>query len=81
MAQSLFENSVISGLTLGLETEASGVWINFGAIAMHKFVIAFSVGVELVSSQVLFFIRLKMHSVLYPREKVQKKFKLFFLNF
>ena len=51
---SLSFHSVIAGLTLGLEKETSGVWINFGAIALHKFVIAFSVGVELVISQVSF---------------------------
>ena len=51
---SLSFHSVIAGLTLGLEKETSGVWINFGAIAMHKFVIAFSVGVELVTSGVSF---------------------------
>jgi len=48
---SLSFHSVIAGLTLGLEKETSGVWINFGAIAMHKFVIAFSVGIELVTSR------------------------------
>ena len=54
MVASLSFHSVIAGLTLGLEKETSGVWINFGAIALHKFVIAFSVGVELVTSQVSF---------------------------
>ena len=49
---SLSFHSVMAGLTLGLEDESGGVWINFGAIAMHKFVIAFSVGVELVTSRV-----------------------------
>ena len=55
MVASLSFHSVIAGLTLGLEKETSGVWINFGAIAMHKFVIAFSVGIELVTSRVSFF--------------------------
>lgn len=45
-------HSVIEGLTLGLSDEKSGVWLNFEALAMHKFVIAFSVGVELVSAKV-----------------------------
>ena len=54
MVTSLSFHSVIAGLTLGLEKETSGVWINFAAIALHKFVIAFSVGVELVISQVSF---------------------------
>eukprot|EP00093_Oithona_nana_P001951 01951.XXX_8277_9475_1 [CDS] Oithona nana genome sequencing. len=48
---SLSFHSVMAGLTLGLENESGGVWINFGAIAMHKFVIAFSVGVELITSR------------------------------
>ena len=56
MVTSLSFHSVIAGLTLGLEKETAGVWINFGAIALHKFVIAFSVGVELVTSQVIFFL-------------------------
>ena len=51
---SLSFHSVMAGLTLGLESKSGGVWINFGAIAMHKFVIAFSVGVELVTSRVSF---------------------------
>lgn len=49
---SLSFHSAIAGLTLGLENDSAGVWINFGAIAMHKFVIVFSVGVELVTSGV-----------------------------
>ena len=44
-------HSVIEGMALGLERETAGVWMNFGALAMHKFVIAFSVGVELFSTQ------------------------------
>ena len=52
MVASLSFHSAITGLTLGLEEEASGVWINLAAIASHKFVIAFSVGVEMVSSKV-----------------------------
>jgi hypothetical protein len=44
--------STVEGLALGIEEDNSGIWMNFGATAMHKFVIAFSVGVELVSAQV-----------------------------
>ena len=47
-----FVYSTVEGLALGIEGDTSGIWMNFGATAMHKFVIAFSVGVELVSSQV-----------------------------
>ena len=44
--------STVEGLALGIEQDNSGIWMNFGATAMHKFVVAFSVGVELVSAQV-----------------------------
>jgi len=45
-------HSVVEGLALSLERDANGVWMNFGALATHKFVIAFAVGVELLSAQV-----------------------------
>ena len=45
-------HSVIEGLALGLEEDDSGVWMSFAAVAMHKFVIAFSVGVELLAAEV-----------------------------
>lgn len=45
-------HSIVAGIALSLESTITGVWINFGAIAMHKFVIAFSVGVELLASKV-----------------------------
>ena len=61
---SLSFHSAITGLTLGLEEEASGVWINLAAIASHKFVIAFSVGVEMVSSKV------NMHYVFLCKNKI-----------
>jgi len=47
-------HSTIEGLALALEDEASGVWLNTGATALHKFVISFSVGMELVSNKVSF---------------------------
>jgi zinc transporter 1/2/3 len=45
-------HSVIEGLALTLEKDTTGIWMSFGAVAMHKFVIAFSVGVELVTAKV-----------------------------
>ena len=45
-------HSTIEGLALALEDEGEGVWINTGATALHKFVISFSVGIELVSNKV-----------------------------
>jgi len=45
-------HSTIEGLALALEDEAAGVWLNTGATALHKFVISFSVGMELVSNKV-----------------------------
>eukprot|EP00090_Calanus_glacialis_P009153 TRINITY_DN17525_c0_g1_i1.p1 TRINITY_DN17525_c0_g1~~TRINITY_DN17525_c0_g1_i1.p1 ORF type:complete len:339 (-),score=68.34 TRINITY_DN17525_c0_g1_i1:97-1113(-) len=45
-------HSTIEGLALSLESESAGVWLNTGATALHKFVISFSVGVELISNKV-----------------------------
>ena len=63
MVASLSFHSAITGLTLGLEEEASGVWINLAAIASHKFVIAFSVGVEMVSSKVCHYIYISLQKI------------------
>jgi len=46
--------STVEGLALAIEQSNFGIWMNFGATALHKFVIAFSVGVELLSSKVFF---------------------------
>lgn len=45
-------HSVAEGLTLSLEKEEAGVWLNFGALSLHKFVVSFSVGVELIATWV-----------------------------
>eukprot|EP00090_Calanus_glacialis_P001792 TRINITY_DN11320_c0_g1_i2.p1 TRINITY_DN11320_c0_g1~~TRINITY_DN11320_c0_g1_i2.p1 ORF type:complete len:166 (-),score=24.11 TRINITY_DN11320_c0_g1_i2:6-431(-) len=42
---------MVEGFALSLEPESSGVWMNAGATALHKFVISFSVGVELISNK------------------------------
>ena len=42
-----------AGLALSLEPEVAGVWLNTAATALHKFVIAFSVGVELIANKVM----------------------------
>ncbi|XP_071443024.1 zinc transporter ZIP1-like [Hetaerina americana] len=44
-------HAVFEGLAVGLESSAASVWVLCGAIAAHKFVIAFCVGVELVSAR------------------------------
>ncbi|XP_067008327.2 zinc transporter ZIP1 [Anabrus simplex] len=44
-------HAVFEGLAVGLETSVANVWYLFAAIATHKLVIAFCVGVELVSSR------------------------------
>ncbi|XP_046391870.1 probable zinc transporter 12 [Ischnura elegans] len=44
-------HAVFEGLAVGLESDASSVWVLCGAIAAHKLVIAFCVGVELVSAR------------------------------
>ena len=45
-------HSVIEGMTIGLEDESTDVWMSFLAVSLHKFVIAFSVGVELLAAEV-----------------------------
>lgn len=44
-------HAVFEGLAVGLEHGVTNVWYLFGAIATHKLVIAFCVGIELVSSK------------------------------
>uniref|UniRef100_A0A1B0D4L4 Uncharacterized protein n=1 Tax=Phlebotomus papatasi TaxID=29031 RepID=A0A1B0D4L4_PHLPP len=41
-------HELFEGLAVGLESSASTVWYMFGAVAAHKLVLAFCVGVELV---------------------------------
>lgn len=45
-------HAVFEGLAVGLEDGVGKVWYLFGAIATHKLVIAFCVGMELVSSRI-----------------------------
>ena len=45
-------HSVIEGMTIGLEKDGTDVWMSFLAVSLHKFVIAFSVGVELLAAEV-----------------------------
>lgn len=44
-------HAVFEGLAVGLESSVQNVWYLFTAIATHKFVIGFCVGVELVTSK------------------------------
>lgn len=44
-------HAVFEGLAVGLEGSVQKVWYLFAAIATHKLVIAFCVGIELVSSK------------------------------
>lgn len=44
-------HAIFEGLAVGLENRLNNVWYLFGAIATHKLVIAFCVGIELVSSR------------------------------
>ncbi|KAL3276126.1 hypothetical protein HHI36_020845 [Cryptolaemus montrouzieri] len=43
-------HAIFEGLAVGLESDKENVWYFFVAIATHKLVIAFCVGIELVSS-------------------------------
>ncbi|XP_060519411.1 zinc transporter ZIP1-like [Cylas formicarius] len=43
-------HELFEGLSVGLESSAANVWYMFGAVSAHKLVIAFCIGVELVTS-------------------------------
>ncbi|XP_050315100.1 zinc transporter ZIP1-like isoform X2 [Anthonomus grandis grandis] len=45
-------HELFEGLSVGLESSAGNVWYMFGAVAAHKLVIAFCIGVELVTAEV-----------------------------
>lgn len=45
-------HELFEGLAVGLESSSSMVWYMFGAVSAHKFVIAFCIGVELISTQI-----------------------------
>lgn len=45
-------HELFEGLAIGLESSSSSVWLMFGAVSAHKLVIAFCIGVELVSGGV-----------------------------
>ncbi|KAG5316151.1 S39A1 protein, partial [Acromyrmex insinuator] len=44
-------HELFEGLAIGLESSANHVWYMFLAVASHKFVIAFCIGVELIASR------------------------------
>ncbi|XP_072748012.1 zinc transporter ZIP1-like isoform X2 [Anoplolepis gracilipes] len=44
-------HELFEGLAIGLESSAGNVWYMFLAVASHKFVIAFCIGVELLASR------------------------------
>lgn len=44
-------HELFEGLAVGLESSASNVWYMFGAVSAHKLVIAFCIGVELVTNK------------------------------
>ncbi|XP_076619168.1 zinc transporter ZIP1 isoform X3 [Colletes latitarsis] len=43
-------HELFEGLAIGLESSSTYVWYMFAAVAAHKFVIAFCIGVELIAS-------------------------------
>ncbi|ENN70945.1 zinc transporter ZIP3 [Dendroctonus ponderosae] len=49
-------HELFEGLAVGLESGSGNVWYMFGAVAAHKLVIAFCIGVELVASQMKTFL-------------------------
>lgn len=44
-------HELFEGLAVGLESSSKNVWYMFGAVSAHKLVIAFCIGVELVTSE------------------------------
>ena len=44
-------HELFEGLAVGLESSTSNVWYMFGAVSAHKLVIAFCIGVELITIQ------------------------------
>ncbi|XP_011498144.1 PREDICTED: zinc transporter ZIP3-like [Ceratosolen solmsi marchali] len=62
-------HELFEGLAIGLESSAGYVWYMFGAVAAHKFIIAFCIGVELTTSRtkaVLSYIYVCMFAVVSP---------------
>lgn len=47
-------HELFEGLAVGLESSAYNVWYMFGAVATHKLVIAFCVGIELIVNKTRF---------------------------
>lgn len=45
-------HELFEGLAVGLESSTDSVWYMFGAVSAHKLVIAFCIGVELVTSRI-----------------------------
>jgi len=43
-------HAVLEGLAVGLESDSSDVWLLFAAVATHKYVISFCVGLELYNA-------------------------------
>ncbi|GAB6019972.1 hypothetical protein CHUAL_001499 [Chamberlinius hualienensis] len=42
-------HSIFEGMAIGLQSSISGIWTSFAAVAMHKLVMAFCAGVELLA--------------------------------
>ncbi|XP_055585635.1 zinc transporter ZIP1 isoform X1 [Uranotaenia lowii] len=62
-------HELFEGLAVGLESSPSTVWYMFGAVAAHKYVIAFCVGVELIVARTKFWMAITyifIYSVVSP---------------
>ncbi|XP_058798154.1 zinc transporter ZIP1 isoform X3 [Phymastichus coffea] len=62
-------HELFEGLAIGLESSAGYVWYMFGAVAAHKFIIAFCIGVELITSRtraILSYVYVCMFAVVSP---------------
>lgn len=62
-------HAVFEGLAIGLENHSDDIWILFAAVATHKFVISFCVGLELYNANtptILYAIYMSIFSLMTP---------------
>lgn len=64
LVMALTVHEVFEGIALGLEPDLTSVWYMLTAVAVHKSVIAFCIGVEMVSAGTSFFLFL-LYSVIF----------------
>lgn len=67
-------HAIFEGLAVGLESNPTDVWYLMGAVAAHKFVIAFCVGVELLVAKtelILVILSVGIFAIVTPLGKIK----------